>query len=100
MASNSTDEKEHETSSVAGGPGANAGIDTRVWRDQAEEAQRAGGGGGFERATSQEQEQERDYGRAKSGTRTTRDQMAFEAEMLSRSGRGSMRRGVSGDRWV
>jgi aquaporin related protein len=95
LASNSTDEKEQETSSVNGdGAAANSGgIDTRMWRDQ-HEAHRSGG---FERGTSQDQIERR---RSSRETRTTRDQMAFDAEMLSRSGHGSMKRGPSSDAWV
>jgi aquaporin related protein len=81
MGSNSTDEKEQETTSN--------GMDARVWRDQHS--------AGFERGTSRDHMERRQSNR---DTRTTRDQMAFEADTLSRSGHGSMRGRDGQGAWV
>jgi aquaporin related protein len=91
MGSDLSDEKENETSSSSNGND-HSGIDERVWHDK-NEAQRS--------ADDDDANHHIERRRSSRDTRTTRDQMAVEAETLSRSGRGSMRRGPSGgDAWV
>jgi hypothetical protein len=91
MGSDLADEKENETSSSSNGNDL-SGIDERVWHDK-NEAQRS--------ADDDDANHHIERRRSSRDTRTTRDQMAVEAESLSRSGRGSMRRAPSGgDAWV
>jgi hypothetical protein len=91
MGSDLADEKENETSSSSNGND-HSGIDERIWHDK-HEAQRS--------ADDDDANRHIERRRSSRDTRTTRDQMAVEAESLSRSGRGSMRRAPSGgDAWV
>jgi hypothetical protein len=90
MGSDLADEKENETSSSSNGNDL-SGIDERVWHDKHD----------AQRSVDDDADHHIERRPSSRDTRTTRDQMAVEAETLSRSGRGSMRRGPSGgDAWV